>query len=240
MCNRYEYEGTFFSLAGDYQATPIGELENSGDVLPRQLAPGLLLNADSDRELHPMQFAFCPPGCKTPSDPKRALNNARVESRDKWPWKFAFKSHHCVLPLTAFREPSYWGDPAGTEVYFHRPDNALLHVAGIYRLWESPSGDDELLTLAFLMRPACAYVMEKGHHRQPLFITEEGIDAWLEPQDESAASLDVLRDYAAEPELTHRHARNMAESWTKRQKAKLKKRDKQQDELDRVEFVCGF
>ncbi len=61
------------------------------EVFPRAIAPGLWMNGDNQRELSPMQFAFCPPGSKTPNDPKRPLNNARIESCSKWPWATAFK-----------------------------------------------------------------------------------------------------------------------------------------------------
>ncbi len=241
MCNRYEISTPYEQISERYNAHQVGQLNCSGEVLPRGMAPGLLLNLDRERELHAMQFSFAPPGCTTPSDPKRPLNNARIESVAKWPWKEAFQSTRCVLPLTAFREPSYWGETEGTEVYFQRKDGDLLHVAGLYRLWRSPMGDNEVYTMSFLMRPASDYVMEHGHHRQPLFIDEQGIDDWLSPEKlTTKKALDTLRTYAATPELVHRHVRNMAASWKSRQKTKLKSRHEQLDFLDRCEHACGF
>lgn len=239
MCNRYEYEGTFYSIAGEYQATPIGSLDNTGEVLPRGLAPSLLLTGDDERELHPMQFALCPPGCPTPSDPKRTLNNARVESLGGWPWKTAAETTRCIVPLTSFREPCYWGKTEGTEVYFERPDKELLHVAAIYRKWQ---GDTEsLYTMSMILAPALPYVMDHGHHRSPLFIEPDGIDGWLTPQPVTVPeAVAYLREFREYPELTHRHSRNMAESWTSRQSKALKKRDDELSGIKAAKSVAGF
>lgn len=241
MCNRFEYEGTFYSISGDYKATPVGSLDCSGEVLPRALTPGLICNANGERELHAMQFGLSPPGCPTPSHPRTPYNNARIESVLRWPWKEAFTNFRCVVPLSAFREPSYWGPADGSEVYFHRVDSGLLHVAAIYRLWTTPDRSKQLYTMSFLMRPASSYVMEHGHHRQPLFIEEDGFDEWLSPERlQSFDALRILRRYAATPELTHRHARDMAPSWTKRQAAAVAKRDEQLRVLTMLEHSCGF
>ncbi len=228
MCNRYALDVPYEVLLQFYQAFAAGHWASDADILPRAMAPGLLRSDDGDRELTAMQFAFCPPGCPTPTNPKRPLNNARVESASRWPWREAFRQTRCVLPLSEFREPCYWGDTAGTEVYFRRTDEQLLHVAGIYRVWTSPDGSESRTTMAFLMRPATPYVMDHGHHRQPLFINEAGIDAWTDPQTMSTAeALAVLCDVAASPDLTFRHARNMADTWKSRQKARLRDRDEQ-------------
>lgn len=245
MCNRYTIKTSLSQLAafykadlfGDFPATEIADVE----IFPRSIAPGLVQNADGDRELHPMQFAFAPPGCPTPSDPKRALNNARIESVDRWPWKHAIQKNRCVLPLTAFREPAYWGETEGTEIRFQRPDEGLLHVAGIYRIWKSPDHRTSLHTMSFLMRPASTYIMDHGHHRQPLFIAATGIDAWINPIDYTIEELkELLRTHAESPELIYHHARDMAASWIKRKSAKLKERDKQLTELESLENDVPF
>lgn len=234
MCNFYYATRTYEALAAAYQAVAVGTLATDGPVVPKSLAPGLIATVDGQRELHPMQFAFSPPGWPTKTDPKRLLNNARIESLGKWPWVEAAKTSRCVLPMTEFREPCYWGEPAGTEVLFRRNDNDLMHVAGIYRLWKSPDGTESLLTMSLVMRPASPFVMDHGHHRQPFFLEESGIDAWISPAPlTTAESLSTLRRYAAEPDLTYKHSRNMAESWKSRQKSKLKARDEQLEAIEK-------
>jgi hypothetical protein len=51
--------------------------------------------------------------------------------------------------------------------------------------------------MTFLMRPACKYVMDHGHHRQPFFIEEAGLDAWMEPgKRDPKEFLAILRQFA--------------------------------------------
>ena len=109
-----------------------------------------------------------------PFDRKWPNNNARIEKYNSWPWKLPFQEHRCVLPLSEFREPCYWGETAGSEVYFKAESGEYLGVAGLYNVWKS-QGTEKFYTMTFLMRPASKYVMEHGHHRQPFFIEE----AWL-------------------------------------------------------------
>lgn len=244
MCNRYTLEQSFFDIAGNYHAIHIGDCEIKGDIFPRALAPGLLCNADGERELHAMQFSFAPPRSETPSHPKFICNNTRVEevsNPKKWPWFDSIETSRCVVPMNAFREACYWGDPEGTEVYFHRPDNALLHAAGIYRIWKSPSDNTQLHTMSLLMKPAGDYVMDHGHHRQPILIEASGISEWINPRRiERDAAVEILRRNLADHELTHRHARDMSEGWKKRKSGNVRKRGQQLQAIEECTHPCGF
>ena len=108
-----------------------------------------------------MQFGLAKIGCHEPFDRKWPNNNARIEKYDSWPWKLPFKEHRCILPLSEFREPGYWGDTAGTEVYFKAADGEYLGVAGLYNVWKI-TGAEKFYSMTFLMRPACKFV-EIGH-----------------------------------------------------------------------------
>lgn len=240
MCNRFLIKAKLENIAARFNARLIDDFELGAEALPRSITPGLLFDKQGGRVLAGLQFAFCPPGSDSPSDPKRPLNNARIESVHKWPWKDAFRTSRCVVPMTDFREPCYWGDPAGSEVYFHRPDHDLLLAAGIYRTWRSPDGESMVVTMSLLMRPAGDYVMDHGHHRQPVFVDEPAIDQWMEHRKlETDAAVDLLRSITVEPELTHTHAREMAAGWQKRQAARIRDRDAQLEALQTAP-AAGF
>ena len=228
MCNRYNIKGTAKDIAAYFRATmPTVFDAASDDILPGYLAPGLILNHDGERELVPMQFGLAKIGASEPFDRKWPNNNARIEKYDSWPWKLPFKEHRCVLPLSEFREPCYWGDTAGTEVYFTPEDGKYLGVAGLYNVWKS-QGAEKFYSMTFLMRPASKYVMDHGHHRQPFFIEERGFDSWMEPRVRDVKeSLAVLHEFAYERPIRHQLARQMAASWKSRQKARLEDRDEQ-------------
>ena len=233
MCNRYNIKGTTKDVAEFFRATvPTVFDMPSDDILPGYLAPGLLLNQDGERELVPMQFGLAKLGASDPFDRKFPNNNARIEKYNSWPWKLPFKEHRCVLPLSEFREPCYWGDTAGTEVYFTPEDGKYLGVAGLYNVWKS-QGPEKFYSMTFLMRPASKYVMENGHQRQPFFIEERGFDSWMKPGvRDPQESLAVLREFAYEQPFHHKLAREMAPSWKTRQKARLADRDEQLAAID--------
>jgi putative SOS response-associated peptidase YedK len=228
MCNRYTIRGTASELIEHFDATlPMPFDLPAEDVIPGHLAPGLLLNRDGERELVPMQFGLARAGAPAPFDRKWPNNNARIKKYDKWPWKVPFQQHRCVVPLSEFREPCYWGETAGSEVYFKAVDADYLGVASLFSTWKSADCED-LVTMTFLLRPASEYVMEHGHHRQPFFIEDAGFNVWMEPGKRDAKdSLAILREYAHEPPLEYKVARQMAASWKSRQKARLAERDKQ-------------
>ncbi len=173
----------------------------------------------------PMQFGLAKIGASDPFDRKWPNNNARIEKINGWPWKAPIKAHRCVLPVSKSREPCYWGETAGTEVYFKATDGKDLGVAGVYNVWKT-EGAEHFYSMAFLMRPASEYVMEHGHHRQPFFIEEAGYDAWMEPGERDPKdSLAILKEYVYEKPFEFTLAREMAASWKSRQKARLAERD---------------
>ena len=132
--------------------------------------------------------------------------------------------------MVRFLEPCYWGEPAGKEVEFSKieTDDPYLYVASLYNVWKDKNTKEITTTMTLLMRPASAPVMEAGHHRQPFFIHKEGIDRWLARDErEPIKSKQILKQYAAEPELSYSVIRNMADAWKKRQKDRVAKRDEQ-------------
>lgn len=233
MCNLYNLPANAIELGEKYRATIQRLMEFTETIAPRKPAPTLLVNDVGERELLAMRFGLTPVGSKEPES-KMPLNNARVEKLDKWPWSVPVRSQRCVVPMQEFREPLYWGNDAGTQSYFFASDGSLLSVAGLYNIWRSPDKQTELATMTLLMRPACDYLMENGHHRMPFFLAEEGIDEWISADKRPlATSLHVLRDNAFEPELQHRVSVEMKPAWKSRQKQHLKKRDEQLADIDK-------
>jgi len=230
VCNRYEIDTDGAALALYFQAQMPLPFEWAREITSfnDEPAPVLIHNEDGARELHAMQFSLTPSWSKE-RRVKFATNNCRVEDIEK-KRTFAgpFIKNRCIVPMTRFREPCYWGETAGKEVWFEPTGQAILGAAAIYSLWRSPDSNEELLTMSLLMRPAGKYIMEHGHHRQPLFLDNDGYDLWMQAEGrEPSESKKLLREFAMEPSLTWRLARSMTESWTRRRAAKLKNREEQ-------------
>ncbi|TWT74287.1 SOS response-associated peptidase family protein [Allorhodopirellula solitaria] len=236
MCNRYQLRTNMHSVCRELDVQPAFDFDLPDEVFPFSKAPVAVLNREGDRELRPMTFGMGKGGGRS-SGRGPALNNTRIESREKWPWKKSFEKYRCVVPMTSFREPSYWGETEGTEVSFSATDDRLLLAAGIFSFRDG-GGDDNApaeLSMSLIMRPALPFVMEHGHHRSPFFLRPGGVGAWLQrsarPPDES---IEVLREYADDPPLVFQTDRQMAASWTKRRAAKLQSRDDQLAEIEQT------
>jgi len=229
MCNRYQIKSDLHSLARELLAQPALNFEIPPEIFPKTHAPVVVINRDGKRELRPMIFGMggAPDGGTATSRSRYPLNNTRIESHDKWPWKKPFEKNRCVVPMSSFGEACYWGSCEGTEVSFSATDDRMLLAAGLFAF--EKTGDGEFrFSMSILMRPALDYVMQHGHHRSPFLIRPDGIDDWMDRQPRDAdESLEILRRHADAPELQHTIDRQMAPSWVKRQAANLKKRDEQ-------------
>lgn len=233
MCNRFNIKTDLAHLARSLDAAPPRQMEFEEDVFPGKPAPTIAVNRSGMIEILPMAFGLVPFG-KTPESQRRPLTNARVENLEKWPWKSAIKSHRCVVPMTGFREPCYWGETAGTEVDFAVPTDSPLFAAGIFTWYRDEQANDSQeeapanFTMSLIMRPALPTVMEHGHHRSPFFLSRGGIQQWIERDSRPLQdSLTILKQHAFEPELSVTVARQMAPTWTKRQSENIAKRDEQ-------------
>ncbi|TWU01989.1 SOS response-associated peptidase [Neorhodopirellula pilleata] len=241
MCNRFNLKTNLATLGELFDAMLSQRFEVAQDVFPNQPTPVVAINRDQQRELLPMRFGLIPFG-KDPAAQKRPLTNARVENLDKWPWRSSIKSHRCVVPMSSFREPCYWGDTAGTEVDFSVQSDRPMIAAAIYT-WFDATGDDDqssssmpaVLTMSLIMRPALPIVMQHGHHRSPFFLSDDGIDEWISREPRSVdESWNVLRAHAMVPDLNATVAREMAPAWKKRQAEHLTKRDEQLAAIEAV------
>ncbi len=231
MCNRYNIKTNLSSIASELNAKPAFDFEIADEIFPLAMAPTLVINRDGQRELRPMTFGLTPLG-KTRDKKMPPLNNARIESREKWPWKTPFEKYHCIVPMDSFREPCYWGESAGKEINFRRDDGRLLLAAAIFSVTKSDKDESEL-SMSLIMRPALATVMEHGHHRSPFFLRLDGVDDWMDRSPRPPVqSLEVLKQYAVDPVLETSVSREMVASWTKRQAANVKKRDEQLADIE--------
>ncbi len=232
MCSRYNTKTNLSSIASDLNAKPAFDFAIASEVFPLAMAPTLVINREGQRELRPMTFGLTPQG-KTRDKKMPPFNNARIESRDKWPWRTPLEKYRCIVPMDSFREPCYWGESAGKEVDFRRADGRLLLAAAIFSVTKSDN-DGSMLSMSLITRPALPTVMEHGHHRSPFFLSLDGVDDWMDrsprPLDQS---LEVLKQYTEDPVLEPSVSREMVASWSKRKAANVKKRDEQLADIDK-------
>ena len=207
----------------DYEILPLLNKR----VLPHSRA-SVLLNRMSHRSLCPMVFTLLPHWSETRTL-KFATHNARLETFDKnhqvpvWiyekpTWREAFMRRHCVIPMTHFIEPIYTGKWAGNMVRFSsQTSNEILCAAGIWEEWVGLDGE-VIESFAIITDEASQFVKKSGHDRSPLFLTEAGIQDWLDPKPHlnPAELVRVLRENSFHPNLRIDLERPLKSGWQKK------------------------
>lgn len=138
--------------------------------------------------------------------------NARSETvTEKASFKSQVKSRRCVIPVSGFYE---WTGPRSSRtphaIFGPRP---ILPMAGLYSWWHEPEASDGegwRLTATILTRTS-AGAMTDLHDRMPIFLADDLVSDWLDPDTEgdqllvdavSEASIPIseqLREYAVRP-----------------------------------------
>ena len=152
------------------------------------------------REIHMARWGLVPSWAKEISG--APLINARVETiLEKPSFQDAAKAKRCVVPVSGYFEWSEYFEEK-TPFYIHA-EGSMLGLAGIYNWWRDPSKDQSdtsrwLLTCSLITKPS-APALSQIHDRNPIFLTEETLDAWLEPNYETSES--VLNEIRSQSDL---------------------------------------
>lgn len=157
-------------------------------VVPGQEAP-VVLREGGRLVLKAMRFGLIPSWSREPKV-KFATHNARLTGFDerarretaifeKPTWREAFRSRHCVVPISQFVEPIYSGDCAGNMVGFAPEGDEFLWAAGIWESWLSSATGEVLESFAILTDAPLPLVQAMGHDRSPVFLGRNEIGEWL-------------------------------------------------------------
>ncbi len=138
--------------------------------------------------------------------------NARSETAaEKASFKASVQSRRCAIPVTGFYE--WTGAKTARTPHAIFGPRPILPLAGLYSWWRDPEAEGDAgwhLTATILTR-ASAGVMQPLHDRMPVFLADELMGDWLDPETPgdqllldavSEASLplaDELREYAVRP-----------------------------------------
>jgi putative SOS response-associated peptidase YedK len=102
---------------------------------------------------------------------------------------FPPKAPRCAVITDGFYE---WGGPkeAQQPYWFHRPDQALVMLAGMWRWQELPGGS---VTQNFVVLTTVPNVVMKPiHNRMPVVLDPNRLDEWMNPSPADPNSLRPL------------------------------------------------
>src|SRR6185295_1953708 len=199
------------------------------EVLPH--LPGLVVReSDGQTVCDQMEFSFLSKAEELLRDVRYATFNARLDSiAVKVTWKGALtggpSSGRCVIPISEFHEPSYWGPLAGNMLRFSTAEEPML-AAGLWKRWKNPKDGAEILSFAIIVHDAYPIVDEHGHDRSPVFLDEQASRERICPSADADPSLlaRFLEQRRFAPKLEVSVQRALKAGWEKRIPDKYKKR----------------
>ena len=197
MCGRYASFREDQQLADEFAVATVADdvrlLGPSWNVAPTDGVRLVVDRPDQQgeivRQLRVARWGLVPGWAKEPSIGSRFVN-ARAESlRQSNAFARPFAVRRALLPADGYYEWQKLEEtgrrPRKQPFYLHPADGGSLALAGLYEFWrDRTKADDDpdrwLVTAVVITRPASPE-LERIHDRQPLMLTPDLWEAWLDP-----------------------------------------------------------
>jgi len=201
MCGRY---ANFLAEQDLIDAFAIATTADDARLIPPRynIAPTQLVQIvrpgredPSARELETARWGLVPAWAKDLSIGSKIFN-ARIETiAEKPSFRTAFVKRRCIVPASGYYE--WQTGPEGRAPYFiHPADDGVLAFAGLFELWKDKAvADAPWVVSCTVVTNDARGDMRSIHERQPVMLTRENWDTWLDP----TATPDDLFAAAADP-----------------------------------------
>jgi len=200
MCGRY---ANFLTEQELVDAFAIAVLADDARLAPTfNMAPtdtGLIIRTrDAGRVAEPAKWGLVPAWAKDPSIGSKMFNARSETIAEKASFKNAFAKRRCVVPANGYYE---WQVVGGvkTPQYITAADGSPLAFAGLTEVWR-PSPDEPWLVSFSVVTCAARGKMVELHDREPVALTPEDVDVWLDPTSGKDDLFAAIADPG--PELT--------------------------------------
>lgn len=189
MCGRFLLTSPTDSIRQTFGVETKANIPARYNIAPSQVVliirrgdgtEGDSFSAPRPKTLSAVEWGLIPGWAK--EKPAKPMINARSETAaDKPSFRAAFKRQRCLIPADGWYE---WRTEGGQRQPYliSRTDQALFAFAGIWSLWQGPTGCSALETMAVLTEAATG-PLSYVHGRKPLLITPDKWDDWLAPHD---------------------------------------------------------
>ncbi len=199
MCGRFDRHrelDVFAELIDGLVLDGAPRVAPSYNVAPSQDAAVIVVDDEGSRRVGALSWGLVPAWSNKPT--LRRPINARIETVTEKPmFRAAIKHGRCVVPCDGYYE--WAATPDGKQpYYFHRDAGTPFFLAAIRehntRLENSP-----LDTFCVLTR-AASEAVASVHHRMPVVLAADAVDAWLDPSVPGDDARDFA-DHVGEDEL---------------------------------------
>lgn len=205
MCGRFVVARTVGELLTIFEADEIvGEMPGiSYNVAPTQNIAILVDRSfekdesgapvgELNREFHAARWGLVPRWAKAIDG--APLINGRIETiLEKPSFKDSVVRRRCVIPASGYYEWQVLADGSKQPFYIHAGDDGVFALAGLYEWWLDPSkaanDPTRWLLSATTLTKDSAPELSHIHDRNPLLLTPETFEAWIDPHIEGDQDL---------------------------------------------------
>lgn len=156
---------------------------NRYEVRPTESVSAVMINRKGERLLDEFRWGLMPFWAKD------AVCGERNSIFSNIVFERIVKKQRCVIPCSSF----YVGVTEGKETEWIRfkMRSGTFGIAGLYDIWQAPSGEEELRTCMMLMTESNSLV-SPYHASMPAILDEEQMEKWLQPEQKDSR---LLRSY---------------------------------------------
>ena len=170
-------------------------VRTEGEITPTSIVPALAPSKSGRKSVYPMIWGYSVQGLS------RQLANARSETAwEKPTFRDSMVAHRCAVPASWYFEWEHFRSASGRikagDKYAIMPKGIeLMYFCGLYRIEENYP---HFVILTQNASENIAFI----HDRQPVIITEELVDSWIDPKFNPHVVLDeAVRDLMYEKEI---------------------------------------
>ncbi len=172
---------------------------DDGKIFPNYFA-NVIISRHHKRLITPMRYRIRPHGPEEEIPTKFNVFNARFDSLESArTWRGLFMRRHGLVVFESFYE---WVEKAGKKqlINFSPKDQEVMWAPCLWDDRTSPHGEIHFQSFALLTDDPPREIQIMGHDRCPIFLKEEYIDEWLNPEK---TSVDEIYGILKEREKVH-------------------------------------
>jgi len=192
MCGRYTLRASPAQIAEVFALFREPEVAPRYNIAPGQTVAAVMFDVDrSPREVVSLKWGLVPSWAKDPKIGYRTINARADTVASKPSFRAAYKRRRCLIPADGFYEWKKLDEKRKQPFLITGCDDRPFAFAGLYEHWDAPDGGS--LDTCTIITTEANEPMSQLHNRMPVILAEEDFGTWLDPAQDPADVLALLR-----------------------------------------------
>jgi putative SOS response-associated peptidase YedK len=185
MCGRFAFYSPAEATAALFGAATLHSLTPRYNIAPTQDIAVIRREEGSRATMSMLRWGLVPFWAKDPAIGNRMIN-ARAETiAEKPSFRATYRKRRCLIPADGFYE---WHTADGKKLpyFISLKRGEPFAFAGLWETWQDRESGQVLETATIITTEANDF-MNRLHHRMPVILEAEKIDAWLDGDEGALA-----------------------------------------------------